>query len=204
MSRRFIARFRDCAILPAVCASLLAAPQSAAPSAIQIHIMEGDGAINSIRLHRAHDPVVEVVDAAGNPVAGATVTFLLPPEGASGTFQDNGLSLTIETDSRGMAAARGLRPNRVAGSFRIRVAASWRGQSASTNITETNAEPVAQSSHSKTIIILAIVGGAAAAGAAVAAHGGKSSPASETGGNTAGGSSGATITSGSPSLGPPH
>jgi len=204
MSRRFIARFCEFVIFFAACAALLAASQ-AAQSNIQIRVVEGNGAINSIRLHHAHDPVIEVVDAAGNPVAAATVTFLLPATGAGGTFQDNGLSLTIQTDSRGMAIGRGLRPNRVAGSFRIRVSASWHGQSAGADITETNAEPVAQSHHSKTIIILAIVGGAAAAGAAVAAHGGKSSPSTaDTGGSTAGGSSGATITSGSPSLGPPH
>jgi hypothetical protein len=204
MSRRFIARIRAFTLLLAACAPLLSAQDSAQP-AIQILVVEGDGAINSIRLHHAHDPVVKVVDAAGRPAAGATVTFLLPADGAGGTFQDNGLSLTIETDSNGMAAGRGLRPNHVAGAFRIRVTASWQGQAASSNITETNAEPVAQSKHSKTILILAIVGGAAAAGAAVAARGGKSSsPPSDTGAGTAGGSGGATISAGSPSLGPPH
>ncbi|HKE27176.1 MAG TPA: hypothetical protein VKB88_32700 [Bryobacteraceae bacterium] len=203
MSRRFIARFCILATGPAALVSLLPASQSPAQSVIEIRVQQGEGAINSIRLHHAHDPVVAVVDAAGRPLTGATVTFLLPALGASGTFQDNGLSLTVETDSRGLATGRGLRPNRIAGPFHIHVTASSEGRSASATITETNAEPVAQSSHSKTIIILAIVGGAAAAGAAVAAHGGKSS-SSDTGANTAGGSAGATITAGTPSLGPPH
>src|SRR3954453_17254372 len=86
---------------------------------VTIQIVEGDGAINSIRLRRAHEPVVKVVDAAGEPVVGAPVTFLLPSTGASGSFAENGLSLTVQTDARGTAAGRGLRPNGIAGQFRI-------------------------------------------------------------------------------------
>lgn len=180
-----------------------AAPQSAPPSPIQIRVVEGDGAINSIRLHHAHDPVVQVVNRAGKPIHGATVTFLLPAFGASGAFQDNGLSLTVDTDERGMAAAHGLHPNRIAGAFHIRVTASWEGQPATATITETNAEPAAKSGSSKKIAIIALIGGAAAAGVAVAAHGGGSSSPNP-GANPAGGSGGATITAGSPAFGPPH
>jgi hypothetical protein len=202
MSRRFIVSLGAFSASVLIHTVLFAAPQTSAVP-FQIRIVEGDGAINSIRLHRAHDPVVQVVDSGGQPVSGATVTFLLPATGASGTFQDNGLSLTIQSDGRGMAAARGLRPNRIAGPFRIRVTASWRGQSASATITETNAEPVAKS-NSKKIAIIALIGGAAAAGAAAAALGGKSS-SSGSGGTPAGGSTpGSTIVAGTPSLGPPH
>ena len=205
MSRRFTARLRAFSAALLVCAALSAASQTAQPPAIQIRILEGDGAINSIRLHRAHDPVVQVLNASGSPLAGATVTFLLPALGAGGTFQDNGLSLTVQTDARGMAAARALRPNRIAGPFRIRVTASWQGQPATASLTETNAEPVAKSGSSKKIIIVALIGGAAAAGIAAAAHGGKSSNSDAGAAATAaGGSTGVTIVSGSPSLGPPH
>jgi hypothetical protein len=179
----------------------LTPPCGAQAPPIQVKVVQGDGAINSIRLHRAHDPVVQVVDAAGNPIAGATVTFLLPAMGAGGTFQDNGLSLTIQTDDRGFATGRGLKPNRIAGPFRIRVTASWQGQSASAAIAETNAEPVPQSGNSKKILIIALIGGGAAAGALAAAHGGGSS---SNGGSTGGTSGGATIVAGSPTLGPPH
>ncbi|HUK15633.1 MAG TPA: carboxypeptidase-like regulatory domain-containing protein [Bryobacteraceae bacterium] len=206
MSRRFTARLRAFPTAFMLCAVLFAAPQTAPPPAIQIRILEGDGAINSIRLHRAHDPVVRVLDASDRPVSGATVTFLLPALGAGGMFQDNGLSLTVETDARGMATAHGLRPNRIAGPFRIRVTASWQGHPATAGLTETNAEPVAKSGSSKKVVILALIGGAAAAGIAVAAHGGNKSSNSNTGAAAtgAGGSTGATIVSGAPSLGPPH
>src|SRR5580700_10985036 len=99
------------------------------PTVVTINIgaVEGDGAINSIRLRRAHEPVVRVVNSIGQPVSGATVTFLLPATGPSGSFLDGGLSLTTQTDSQGKAVGRGLRPNAIAGQFRIRVTASWKG-----------------------------------------------------------------------------
>ena len=201
MSGRFLARFLILSAGLPACPAASAAPQAGQPSLIQIRVVEGDGAINSIRLHRAHDPVVQVVDHAGKAVPGATVTFLLPAFGAGGTFQDNGLSLTVGSDDEGMAAGHGLRPNRAAGKFQIRVTAAWNGQAASATITETNAEPVGSSGHSKKIAILVLIGGAAAAGAAIAAHGGSSNGNNSA--NSAGGS-GATIVAGSPSFGPPH
>jgi len=171
-----------------------------------IRVLAGEGAINSIRMHRGHDPVVQVVERGGAPVAGAIVTFLLPATGPSAVFQDNGLSLTTQTGPDGQAVARGLRPNRLEGRFRIRVTASWHGQNATATLQQTNAEPIAKSKTSRTIVILAIVGGAVAGGVLAAAHGGSSNqstppPAATTGGAP---SSGATIVAGPPVLGPPH
>src|ERR1700689_3818188 len=100
------------------------------PTAINVGSVEGDGAINSIRLRRAHEPVVRVVDSAGEPLSGATVTFLLPATGPSGSFLDGSLSLTTETDGQGRAVGRGLHPNSIAGQFRIRVTASRSGSEA--------------------------------------------------------------------------
>ncbi len=129
------------------------------------------------------------------------MTFLLPATGPSGTFSDNGLSLTVQTDSRGMAIGRNLRPNAIAGQFRIRATTSWQGTPASASLAQTNAEPVAKSGHGKTIAILVVVAGAIAGGAAAAAHGGKSSSTQET---AAASPSGGSISAGSPSLGPPR
>lgn len=169
---------------------------------IAIHVLEGDGAINSIRLRRAHDPVVQVVDSSGEPLANATVTFLLPATGPGGTFGESGLSVTMQTDAKGIAASHGLRPNGIAGRFQIRVTASWRGEAAVATVAETNAEPAAKSHRSRTIAILAVLGGGAAVAAAVALSrgGGTGSPAGSTG--SVGG--GATIVPGLPTLGPPH
>src|SRR6202167_6338467 len=153
-------------------------PQEATlPSVVTINIgtVEGDGAINSIRLRRAHEPVVRVVGSGGDPISGATVTFLLPATGPSGSFLDGGLSLTTQTDSQGKAVGRGLRPNSIAGQFRIRVTASWSGSEGAATLVQTNAEPVVKPAHSKTIVIVVIIAGAASGGIAIAARG-KSSP----------------------------
>jgi hypothetical protein len=166
---------------------------------ISIRVVEGDRAINSIKLHRGHDPVVQVTNAAGEPIPGAAVTFLLPASGAGGTLGDSGLSQTVQSDSRGMAAARGFRPNRVEGQFRIRVTTSWQGETAGATVVQTNAEPVAKSSNSKWLVIAIAIGGAAAGGAVAATHGSKSSTAAI----PSAGSSTATITPGSPAFGPP-
>jgi hypothetical protein len=174
----------------------------APPDGISIQVIEGEGAINSIRLHRAHEPVVRVVDARGNPIGNVAVTFLLPAIGPSGTFGDSGLSLTAFTDSRGTSIGRGLRPNGTAGEFRIRVTASSNGASASAAVMQTNAEPVIKSGRSKKIAILVVIAGAAAGGAAVAARGKSSSSAQDA--TTASTATGGSIVAGAPSVGPPH
>lgn len=175
---------------------LLSAQDSQTP-ALKVVALEGDGAINSIRLKHGHDPAVQVQDAAGKPIAGATVTFLLPPSGASGAFLDHGLSLTTQTDSQGRAVGRGMRPNALEGQFRIRVVASWHGSESATTLVQTNAEPAKKSGHTKLIAILAVAGGAAVAGAVLAARGGNSAAMGA-------GTSGGSISAGTPSIGPPH
>jgi hypothetical protein len=182
---------------------LVAALSDAQPSAVSIRIVEGDGAINSIKLRRGHDPAVQVVDAAGEPIQGAAVTFLLPASGPGASFGDSGLSLTITTDPRGMAAARGLRPNRVEGQFRIRVTTSWQGVAANATVLQTNAEPVGKMSSSKWAVIAIAVGGAVAGGAAAAMHGGKSSTSAAAAANSPVSTGVSTIVPGAPSFGPP-
>ncbi len=174
-----------------------------APNAPTIEILQGDGAINSIRLRRGHDPEVRVMTADGEPVAGATVTFLLPATGPSATFGGSGLSTSVVTDSHGAAAGRGLRPNGVAGQFHIRVTTSWHGAPAVATLTQTNAEPVLHSGHGKTIAIAVLIAGAAAGGAAAALSHHSSSSTPDTG-TAAGSTSGGTIVAGSPTIGPPH
>jgi hypothetical protein len=176
-----------------VCAALAQA-QNIVP---HIEVLEGDGAINNIRLHHAKDPVVRVVDQDGHPIPNLAVTFLLPGTGAGGSFADGKSSLTVMTDENGQAAGQGLRPNSSAGPFQIRVTTSLAGQVATASISQTNAEPAQGGVSSKTIALLAILGGAAAAGAAVALGKGKSSAG---GSSTTTSSTGVVITPGSPTI----
>jgi len=168
---------------------------------VSIRVLEGAGALNSIKLHRGFDPVVQVVSGSGEPIGGATVTFLLPASGPSATFGDNSLSQTVQTDARGMATAHGLKPNRLEGQFRIRVTTSWRGESAATTLVQTNAEPPGKSSSSKWAVIALIVGGAAAGGVVAATHGGNSPATTPTPPVPAAPAS--SIVPGAPSFGPP-
>lgn len=182
--------------------------QESAPPPITIRVLEGEGALNDVRLRRAHPPIISVLDEEGRPISGAAVTFLLPSTGASGTFVDSGLSVTVPTDEKGVAVGRGLRPNRLAGQFHIRVTTSWRGAVASASILQTNVDKPSKSSTNKKIAIFALVGGAAIGGAVAATQGGKGSRTNSavggSTGGTAGGSTGTTIIGGPPSLGGPN
>ena len=144
---------------PALCAA-----SQQAPAGLNIVIVEGDGAINNIRQRTAREPIVQVVDENNNPVAGATVAFLLPGSGPGASFPGGASALTVTTDQKGMAVAKGLLHNSQAGKFQIQVNASFKDLSASTNINQSNAAlTTAGSSAGKIVALLAAAGGAAAA-----------------------------------------
>jgi hypothetical protein len=168
----------------------------------RVVVIEGDGAINNIRLQRAKEPVIRVETESGSPLQGAVVHFAAPSQGAGIVFVEGGPTATIVTDSEGRATARGVRPNKTPGRFEIRVTASYQGLTATTRIVQINAEPVELSRGSgKMIAILAIIGGAAAGGAAFAARGGgKSAAAAVTPGTPP---AATVITPGTPVLGAP-
>jgi hypothetical protein len=172
--------------------SILAEP------ALRIVVVEGDGAINNVRTRTTHDPVVEVRDEQNGVVPGASVSFQAPSTGASADFGDGTRNFVTQTDAEGRAAVHGLRPNSITGPYEIRVTASFRLQSASAVITQTNAAPVeAKSSRKFWLIGLAV--GAAAGGAFAVSHGSKSSNSASSPAPTTGG-----IVPGTPSFGPPH
>ena len=180
---------------------LLAASAEAQGPPIKIVIQEGQGAINNIQQHRAKEPVVQVTDNDGAPIQQASVTFQLPETGPGGSFADGNKMLTVQTDEKGLAVGRGLRPNSAEGKFQIRVTASFQGATANEVISEINAEQAAAGGGGgKTFLIIALIGGAAAGGLAAALGHGKSSSSSV-----------GTITTpptvlvpGTPSIQPPH
>src|SRR5215207_6078740 len=88
---------------------------------LRLVVLEGNGAINNLVSQRAKEPVVRVETADGRPVAEAAVTFSAPSQGPGAIFLDNRLTFTTITDSEGRAIGRGLRPNKTAGQFEIRV-----------------------------------------------------------------------------------
>lgn len=164
-------------------ATVLPAQQEGPPPAkLNLVIIEGEGAINNIRQRVSREAIVQVEDENRKPVAGATVVFLLPNEGASGVFTDGSRMLTVTTDQNGRAAMRGFQPNNQAGQFQIRVTASFRGVTASTVINQSNILGAAAAGGAavsgKLIAVIVAVGAAAGVGAAVAlsGNGGQSRP----------------------------
>jgi len=184
---------------------VLACPTSARNDDIKIVVQEGQGAINNIPQHRAKEPVIQVQHEDGEPVVGAMVTFLLPDTGASGTFADGARMLNIQTDEKGQAVGRGLKPNASAGRFLIRVSASYHGQAASATIAQINAIPAGatKSGSGKKFLIIALIGGAAAGGLA-AAMGGKSGSGSSGVVSPVTNPPGTVLVPGSPSIQSPH
>ena len=162
---------------------------------LHVVVLEGEGAINSVRSPRAKEPIIRVEDSKNRGIAGAVVTFLLPADGAGAIFGNGGSSLTLTTDDRGEAVARGLHANRNPGTFQIRVNASQGGRTAAAAITQTNVDP--GSRNSRKIALLAIVGGAVAGGAALAFRGGKTKSGAPV-------PSGTVVVPGTPGIGGPQ
>ena len=100
------------------------------PARIAIVVVEGEGAITSIRQRVSTDPMVRVEDDDHQPINGAVVTFALPVSGASGEFINGSKTLSIVTDKNGMAAAHGMKVNEIPGKVQIYVTTSYRGQRA--------------------------------------------------------------------------
>jgi hypothetical protein len=163
----------------------------AAPTKLNIVIVEGEGAINNVRQRTAREPIVQVQDENHRPVAGAAVLFLLPDSGPSGVFEGGGRTLSVKTDSAGRAVAKGLKVNQAQGKFQIQVEASYQGVTATTTISQVNAVLTAGAAggglSGKMIAILAAAGAAVATGVVLAKRGGSST----------------TISAGSPTVGAP-
>jgi hypothetical protein len=172
---------------------------------LNILVVEGEGAINNIRQRTARETIVQVEDENHKPIAGAAVTFTLPTQGAGGAFANGAQSLTVMTNAEGRAVATGLRVNRIAGNWTIRVNASYGERNGFVSISQTNVLAAAGAAGAaagtaislKVIIIVAAIAGAAAAGGAIAATRGGSSSNNSSSAPT-------TITLGGSTVGSPH
>lgn len=182
---------------------LIPAPALGAQSAeLAVVVLEGGGALNSIDARRAREPVVRV-ERGGSPVAGAVVHFILPARGPGGSFANGEMSYTATTGEDGIVKARGLRPNRTAGAFEIRVTASHGGETASAIVRQINvASAEDRGGRSRKYLWLGVIGGAALGGALAAVLGGSEAPASPRPGIVPAG--GTTVSPGTPNLGPPN
>jgi hypothetical protein len=79
--------------------------------------------------------VATVSSASGEPVAGGVVTFTAPASGASGTFTGGVTTVTVTTNSGGVATSSPLTANNLAGSYAVTAAAIGVTGSASFSLT---------------------------------------------------------------------
>src|SRR5262245_14279783 len=75
---------------------------------LKIVVIEGEGAINIIQQKTAVAPVIEVRDRNDQPVAGATVNFVV--RAGRATFS-GARTLSVTTNAAGRAAAAGFTPS---------------------------------------------------------------------------------------------
>jgi hypothetical protein len=139
------------------------------PSFLNVAVIEGNNAVNSIPLGRSVTPVVEVRDSNDFPVEGVTVVFTLPENGPGGTFLKTPTTYTTVTDAHGQAAAPFM-VNNQSGKFQIKVVATLGNRRGEAVITQTNSTggyigPALPQRHwYKKWTTWAIIGGAATAG----------------------------------------
>jgi hypothetical protein len=182
-------------LIHATAADLLAQSAGSTPR-LQITILDGEGALNNIKLRTAREPIIQVEDENHKPVAGAVVIFLLPDSGPSGIFADGTTTLTTTTDAEGKAVATGLKPNNLAGKYQIRVQVKRGDEEAEATIGQANfmgalpsaSTAAAHAFPAKWVIVGIAAAGGVAAGV-IASRGGTRST---------------TITAGPPTVGAPQ
>jgi hypothetical protein len=143
-------------------------------------MLEGEGAINSAGSKSDRAIAVQLTDETGRPLEGVAVSFRLPEEGPGGTFEGRGKTEIVVTTPDGRAAAHGIRWNRIAGPFQIRITAakgeSRAGTICSQYISDAPAVKAAgarRGGKGKWIALAAIAGGAAAGTAVGIGMGGR-------------------------------
>jgi len=115
----------------------LATPGMPGSAALQIHVMEGDGATIAPGSHSNKGFNVQIIDGAGAPVSDAAVVFRLPDSAATGTFADGTHSSVAYTDATGNAHVSGIQWSSTPGLVTVRVTATRGTAHAGTLIEET-------------------------------------------------------------------
>jgi hypothetical protein len=147
---------------------------------LRIVIVEGEGVLNNVKL-KTLKPVLVEIQSDGKPAPGASVTFILPNQGPSGTFLNGSATSTVNTDAQGRATSSAINPTGATGAMPIRITASYNGQTANATVHQTNVTGVSSSGGgisrgTKIFIVVAIAGAAVGAGVALG-RGSSSNPA---------------------------
>ena len=99
-----------------------AAVSTAAPHALFIDILQGEGALNDVRARTAREPIVEIRDENHKPVAGVVVLFVIDSNGGGlGATFNGAQAFSMTTGEDGQAFGRGFQLTRTTGKFHISV-----------------------------------------------------------------------------------
>jgi hypothetical protein len=152
----------------------------AQPTALEVRVIEAEGAVYPIGSQATRGVTVKVTDDAGLPVEGATVSFSLPSDGPGGVFASGARTEVATTHADGGAAVWGMQWNRTPGPFSILITAA-KGEArggvtcsqslAAAAAPDSRASRIGAGGHKWLWITLAVVGGAAGAGVAAAGKG---------------------------------
>jgi hypothetical protein len=143
---------------------------------VQLRVVEGEGLTYRVGTRATRGLTVLVTDEAGLPLDMASVSFRLPDEGATGTFNSGLRTEVVTTGPDGRASVWGMQWNKTAGTIQIHITAvkeqARAGIISTQYLSETVApkaggEGVFTASHKghKWLWIAAIAGGVAAGGA---------------------------------------
>jgi hypothetical protein len=174
------------ALLSWVQAGLADSGVASDPSVLTLKAVEGNGATYAPGSRATRGVAVVVMDETGRPVDGATVSFTLPMTGPSGEFASGGRTEIVTTRADGRASVWGMRWNRLAGPFEIRVSAARGPARASMALAQSLAGAPSKSDSLSTSasggnhkwLWIALGGAAAVAGAVVAGLAAKDSSGS--------------------------
>lgn len=168
---------RSLAVPIVLACMVLTAQEPQAPQKLNLVIVEGEGAINNIKLRTARETIVQVEDQNHKPVAGAVVVFLLPGNGPGGAFVNGSKSATVVADNTGRAVMPRMQLNSAGGRYEIKVHASHQGLEADAIIAQSS---IAAAGGLSTGAIVGIVAAVAAAGVIAAVVATRSSGSSTT------------------------
>jgi hypothetical protein len=92
---------------------------SATSPATAISATAGSGQTATVRTAFTTQLAAKTVDASGNPVSAASVTFTAPGSGASGSFAGSATIATVSTGTDGIATAPAFTANATFGSYQV-------------------------------------------------------------------------------------
>lgn len=90
---------------------------------VQLRVVDGEGVTYRTGSRATHGLTVLVTDESGKPVDGASVSFRLPDQGATGMFSSGLRTEVVTTGPDGRASVWGMQWNKIAGPVQIRITA---------------------------------------------------------------------------------